>query len=242
MCLYFWRLLSSSLPARDIIVSCYIPIGPTGEGAYSIQNLAVGLGTYIQKRDYLLSRGPYKQVTTDLVAAVAESIHWLGVLIALFLVAFSTFWLVEATGSVILRIPKRFNVGFWSFVFPVAVYTNALSRLALDLNNPGFSGWAATCTVLTVLVWLGCALMTLWKGVWKGELFFAPDLEGWDEKRGQDKEEKEEKDEDAELQRDIDPSVEDISEGSTAGDTTRTSRPDGTYSFARWRRQANGTV
>ena len=182
MCIYFWRLLKSSLPARDLIFSCFILMGPTGEGAYSIQNLAVGLGTYIQKSGYLLSRGPHKHATTDVLEAVAESIHWLGLIVALFLVALSTFWLIQAICSVVLRIPKKFNVGFWSIVFPFAVYTNALCRLAQDLDNPGFRGWATTCAVLTILSWLSCALMTLWS-VWMGSLSCAPGLDGQGEGR-----------------------------------------------------------
>ncbi|KAI9693333.1 MAG: hypothetical protein M1822_005329 [Bathelium mastoideum] len=242
MSIYFWRLLASSLPARDLIISCFIPMGPTGEGAYSIQNLAVGLGTYIQKSNYLLSRGPHKQATTDMIAAVAESINWLGVIIALFLMAFSTFWLVQATGSVILRIPKRFNVGFWSFVFPFAVYTNALCRLAQDLNNPGFRGWAATCTIITLLLWLSCALMTLWKGVWKGQLFFAPGLEGWTERRASEERSKEEYDGGEKQTTGRRAGTDEMSNQAANADTTRTSRPDGTYSLARWRRRSSAIV
>ena len=236
MCLYFWRLLASSLPARELIISCFIPMGPTGEGAYSIQNLAVGLGTYIQTSGYLLSRGPHKQATIDMIAAVAESINWLGVIVALFLVSFSTFWLIQATCSVILRIPKQINVGFWSFVFPFAVYTNALCRLAQDLDNTGFRVWAAICTVVTVLLWLACALMTLWKGVWKGRLFFAPGLEGWNERRASNEKAKDEGN-GLQQKENIEASVEGTSLLDTHGDPPRMSHPDGTYSLVRRKRQ-----
>lgn len=183
MCIYFWRLLASSLPTRDLIISCFIPMGPPGEGAYSIQTLAVGLGAYIQKSGYLLSRGSRKQAGTDTVAAAAELINWLGTVVALFLVSFSTFWLIEAICSIILRIPRRFTVGFWSSIFPFAVYSNALCSLAQDLNNTGFRVWAVICTVATILLWLACAFMTLWKGAWKRRLSFAPNLDGWNERR-----------------------------------------------------------
>lgn len=32
--------------------------------------------------------------------------------------------------------------------------------------------------MLTILLWIGCTLGTVYKGVWRGELFFAPGLEG----------------------------------------------------------------
>lgn len=43
-------------------------------------------------------------------------------------------------------------------------------------------GWAAAWSTVTVLLWLYCALGTFYKGVWCGQLFFAPGLEGWHEK------------------------------------------------------------
>jgi len=60
----------------------------------------------------------------------------------------------------------------------MGVYTNGLCRLSLDLNNQGLRGWACTCVVLTILLWMGCTLGTVYKGLWRGELFFAPGLEG----------------------------------------------------------------
>jgi tellurite resistance protein TehA-like permease len=167
LAIYLWRLLACSLPPPDAIVSSFIPMGPTGLGAYSIQNLAVGLGTYVQQSSYLLSRGPQKTASAATIEAVAEGIHWTGVLIALFLVAFSTFWLAEAVCAVVLRTPKQFNAGFWSCVFPCGVYVIALSRLAQDLNNEGFRVWTAICGVSTILLWLGCACLTVVTGLSK---------------------------------------------------------------------------
>ncbi|KAF2237773.1 hypothetical protein EV356DRAFT_529700 [Viridothelium virens] len=181
LCIYLWRLLTASLPSRDLIISGFVPMGPTGEGAFSIQNLSTGLGNHIEKKSYALPIGELPRTRVSMTA-VAEGINWLGVFIALCLVALATFWMAQAALSVILRVPKRFNVGFWSCVFPFAVYTNALSRLAQDLNNSGFRGWAATCAVVTTLLWLICALATFWQGVVKGQPFFAPGKEGWQEK------------------------------------------------------------
>ena len=33
--------------------------------------------------------------------------------------------------------------------------------------------------MLTILLWLHCAVGTVYKGFWKKELFYAPGLEGW---------------------------------------------------------------
>ena len=57
-----------------------------------------------------------------------------------------------------------------------------------DLNNKGLRGWASAISIITVLLWLYCALFTFYKGVWCGELFFAPGLEGWNEQQAMDQE------------------------------------------------------
>ncbi len=181
LAIYFWRLCKCKLPAREAIISCFVPLGPLGMGAYSIQNLAVGLATHISKYEFTLERAPQPPINTDTIAAIAESIHWLGILIAFCLLGLATFFLVEAFASLWARSPRSFNIGFWSFVFPCGVYANALCRLGEDLRNNGLKGFAATCVVATVLLWLGCALATFYRGVWRGKLFYAPGLQGWAE-------------------------------------------------------------
>lgn len=181
--IYFWRLTRHHLPVREAIVSCFIPVGPCGMGAFAIQNLAVVLSNYIRTQHFILHRDVPTPVDPIFFAAVSECINWIGVIIALCLIGLGTFFLTQATAAVIVVMPKRFNVGFWAFVFPVGVYANGVCQLANDLDNAGFRGWAAFCVALTLVLWLGCALGTLYKAVWCGELFFAPGLEGWNEKK-----------------------------------------------------------
>src|SRR3984885_9963477 len=153
LAIYFWRLMKCKLPARESIISCFVPVGPLGMGAYAIQK----------------------------IAAIAESIRWLGTLIAFCLLGLGTFFLVEAIASVWAKFPRSFNIGFWSFVFPCGVYANALCQLSTDLRNSGLKYFAATCVLATILLWLGCALATFYHGVWLGKLFFAPGQQGWAE-------------------------------------------------------------
>jgi len=181
LAIYFWRLMKCKLPAREAIISCFVPVGPLGMGAYAIENLAVGLATHINKYKFTLERGPQPPVTIQTVAAISETIHWLGVLIAFSLLGLGTFFLVEALASLWARFPRSFNIGFWAFVFPCGVYANALCRLSLDLRNDGLRGFAATCVVATILLWLGCAIATFYRGIWQGKLFYAPGLQGWAE-------------------------------------------------------------
>ena len=184
--IYLWRLMKCQLPAREAIISCFVLVGPFGMGAYGIQNLAVGLAIHIEKYRFVLERGP--SVPASSLAAVAESVHWIGIILGFANLGLATFWLIEAISSVCSKFPRSFNVGFWSFVFPLGAYSNAFSQLSTDLRNNGIKGFAATCVVVTILIWLGCALATVEAGILRGRLFYAPGLQGWAEKERMDKE------------------------------------------------------
>lgn len=197
--IYMWRLMACNVPARDAIVSCFIPLGPLGQGSFSIQQQAVFLANFLKKTSYAPTQSDPPPVPPETIRALAEAVHWMGIIAGLFLIGHATFWLVEAFTSVIWRIPKKFNIGFWGFTFPFGTYANALSFVSKDLRNAGFKGWAATCTTAVVLLWLMCAVGTTYKGFWKGELFYAPGLEGWvyehgHERKGAGSEEKKEND------------------------------------------------
>ena len=177
--IYMWRLMACNVPARDAIVSCFIPLGPLGQGSFSIQSQAVFLSNFLLKTNFGPTQSSPPPIPRETILALAETVHWMGIIAGLFLIGHATFWLVEAFSSVIWRIPKKFNIGFWGFTFPFATYANALSTISKDLRNEGLKGWAATCTTTVVLFWLLCAVGTVYKGFWKGELFYAPGLEGW---------------------------------------------------------------
>lgn len=181
--IYFWRLMKEQLPPRQVIISCFVPVGPLGMGAYAIQNLAIGLATHINKYKLTLQRPPQPPVNVDTISAISEGVHWLGILLSIALLGLATFFLVEAAASVVARMPRSFNIGFWAFVFPCGVYSNASCSLSTDLRDGGLKVFAAICVVSTILLWLGCTLGTVYKGLWKGKLFYAPGLQGWAEQQ-----------------------------------------------------------
>ncbi|KAJ9493363.1 Plasma membrane sulfite pump involved in sulfite metabolism [Exophiala xenobiotica] len=111
--LYFWRLMSFQLPPRDAIISTFVPVGPFGMGAYSIQQLAVGLGSLVREHRFTLERPPQPPNDAATMATIAEGIHWAGVIVALLLLGLASFLLVEACCSVHANVPKTFNVGAW---------------------------------------------------------------------------------------------------------------------------------
>ena len=177
--IYFWRLMSCNLPPKEAIVSTCIGMGPFGMGAYSIQLQAVFLSQYIKGAHFGPTQSEPPPLPQETLLATAEAIHWLGIIVAVFLIGHCTFWFVESFTSVLFRIPKSFNIGFWGFTFPLGVYALGLSTLSKDIRNSGFRGYAAAISVLTILLWVLCAVGTIYKGFWKGELFYAPGLENW---------------------------------------------------------------
>lgn len=180
--IYLWRLMSCQLPARDVIVTTFVPVGPMGMSAYAWISLAVALARTVSKSGFLFHE-PGEPVPTDASrAAVVEMIVWIGVIGALFLLGVATFFLVEAIISVTVRVPKSFNVGLWSFVFPVGVYANAWCKLGTQLRNDGMKIYGIIWVVATAGLWIFCATLTTYKAVWQGNLFYAPGLQGWTEK------------------------------------------------------------
>lgn len=192
--IYTWRLMSCNLPPRDAIVSCCIPLGPLGMGSYSIQTMSLFLSTLVRSPSTspTLSAVTGAQITplpspsSDSLNAMSQAIIYLGLGIGLFLIAYATFWLCEAFFTLTYRIPsvRKFNIGFWGFTFPLGVYSNAVVLAGKILNNSGFKIWGSICSVAVVVFWVGCAVGTVYKGFWLGQLFYAPGLEGWDFNHG----------------------------------------------------------
>jgi tellurite resistance protein TehA-like permease len=106
--IYFWRLMTARLPARSAIVTTFIPIGPYGMGAYSIQQLSSDLARCITEGFTLDQTLGADQVSTRIIG---EGIRWFGIFIALLCLGIASFWLVEACLSVATRPPKSFSIG-----------------------------------------------------------------------------------------------------------------------------------
>jgi tellurite resistance protein TehA-like permease len=239
LAIYFWRLMKCKLPAREAIISCFVPVGPPGMGAYAILNLAIGLAAHISKYKFTLEHAPQPPVSAQTIGAIAEGVHWLGVIFAFSLLAIGTFFLVEAFASLWAKSPSSFNIGFWAFVFPCGAYAAGVCMLGSDIRNEGLKGFGAACVVGTVLIWLGCALETFYKGVWRGKLFYAPGLQGWLEQEQLGEQRKTISEKDTNASRRIDSLRSGHALGSHGADEYHgnlvhiSSNADGTYDFSR---------
>lgn len=181
--IYVWRLLNCHLPPRASIVSTFVPVGPLGMSAYAFVNLSAALSKQVRQGNFGFRQSWETPLSAATLDAVAEMLIWIGVIGALFLLGMASFFLVEAVAAIITTVPKTFNIGHWSFVFPCGVYANAFCKISILLRNDGMKGWATACVVGVVLLWLMCAILTTYKAVIQGKLFFAPGLQGWVEEK-----------------------------------------------------------
>ena len=107
--IYFLRLTTNQLVAKEVIVSTFIPLGPCGMGGFAIQELG--------NQARLLFRDTHKLPATHVYAG--DVLYIAGFMIALILWAYGLAWLFLALAS-IWRTPKfPFNMGWWGFTFPL---------------------------------------------------------------------------------------------------------------------------
>ena len=123
--LYFQRLALYSLPPREVIVSVFLPLGPLGQGAFGIMKM----GSVAMK---LFPK------TGVLIPNAGEIFYVVGFLIALVMWGFALAWWFFALAS-ILRSPFPFNIGWWSFTFPIGVFATATVTLGQEMPSKFFS-------------------------------------------------------------------------------------------------------
>ena len=164
--LYFHRLAVHNLPTAEVIVSAFLPLGPLGQGAYGLMQLAK-----VAKEIFL-----EVQFAGDKIAG--RSLFALSAIFATAMWGLGCWWLVHGILAVTLRFLSdglTFNMGFWGFLFPLGVYTSATIALAEAIPSAVLS-WVAVVFVLAlVCMWFGVMYGTV-KNAANGKLFVAPCL------------------------------------------------------------------
>jgi tellurite resistance protein TehA-like permease len=175
--MYYQRLALHKLPPREVIVSCFLPLGPLGMGGYTIM--------YLGK----VSRENFTQ--THIISDVAgEVVYILGFFVALIMWGFGLVWLVFALATIYKCQPFPFNMGWWGFTFPLGVYAVSTITFGVEMPSQFFKIFGIVSTplptrsvrsdslvqilsVAVILLWIVVALGTV-KGAYSGELFYAP--------------------------------------------------------------------
>jgi len=157
--LYIHRLTVYNLPANEVIVSVFLPIGPLGLGGAAICQLGI-----VARNINFIS------------AEFAIVLHGAGVLIALLCFGYAIIWTVFAVVTIASRFLKmHFSMAWWGFTFPLGTFALCCIQLGKELDNSFFSILATVVTVCVLLLWIMVAVLTVYDGL-KGEIFYAPCL------------------------------------------------------------------
>lgn len=160
--LYFQRLAIHKLPSREVIVSCFLPLGPLGLGGTAL----VQLGS--------VSRSTFP-LTKTLDAGADDMLYVFGIFIALIMWGFGLVWLTIAVASIYSMRPFPFNMGWWGFTFPLGVYAGSTFRIGQELDLRFFRVLGEIFGVAVILLWIVVACGTI-RGARSGKLFHAPCL------------------------------------------------------------------
>ncbi|BDD64377.1 hypothetical protein MAP00_009202 [Monascus purpureus] len=166
--IYYQRLAVHKLPPREMIVSCFLPLGPLGFGGYSI--LYLGKVSRMLFRDHMV-----------LDPAAGSIAYVMGVLISLLMWSFGLIWLILALGTVSHCTPFPFNMGWWGFTFPLGVYSANTIQLGKELDLAFFKVLGTIFSSAVMILWVVVAARTA-LGAWRGNLFYAPCLRNLKEK------------------------------------------------------------
>ena len=150
--IYFQRLTVHKLPAREVIVSVILPLGPPGQGGFGIMQLGK-VAFKIFPETHTLDIAP---------GNAGETLYVVGWLIALIMWGFAIVWLFFALAS-ISRSKFPFNMGWWGFTFPLGVFTVSTTTLGKELPSLFFDVLGTvripSCISLAPNSWL-CATAT----------------------------------------------------------------------------------
>ncbi|TDL24281.1 hypothetical protein BD410DRAFT_115754 [Rickenella mellea] len=168
--IYLHRLIVYGLPEGITIFSAFLPLGPMGQGGYSILVMGQLFRELqpLQGNEVLLTDPTTAQII-NVICFCAAFVLW----------SLATGWLILAVlalSETLLTTRIPFKITFWGMVFPNGVYAVLTIQLSIILNSPFFRVWGAIYSVFTLLIWLYATARTV-PSVWDGEIFQAPCLE-----------------------------------------------------------------
>ncbi|KAE8272050.1 hypothetical protein A4X09_0g313 [Tilletia walkeri] len=181
MPVYSSRLALHKLPST-VIVSCFIPVGCCGQGAYAILHISRTL-----RRLTLLTGVPplggvddsFGNVISPASAmSMADAIYAVSQVGALLLWGLGIVWLSFAVMSVldVLSVSDiALNLGLWASTFPVGTMAASAALFGAEFNSTAFRIISTVLSVIVVLDVSWIAVVTLIKG-WTGELFQAQEI------------------------------------------------------------------
>lgn len=169
--LYLQRLILFKVPPREVIVSVFLPLGPCGQGGEAALHLGRTALTLFPSISSASGSG-----VPQLTFGVGEAIYGAGLITALMLFALGVWWMMLGIATFIREWRSgdlKFNMGWWSFTFPLASLAICTARLAMELNSLTLKIIYTAFAVLNFCLWVSVAVPTF-KGFFSGSLLIAP--------------------------------------------------------------------
>jgi C4-dicarboxylate transporter/malic acid transport protein len=154
------RLVLHKLPEREMAASGWLALGPIGTGALAL----VLLG----------GEAPAVFAVAGLTD-VGNVAAGLGIIGGTMLWGYGAWWLLLAILKTAwyLRDGMPFNLGYWSFTFPLGVYSLATLALGRATGLAFFSVIGSILVACLAALWFIVAVLTI-VGAWDGHLLVAP--------------------------------------------------------------------
>ncbi|KIK67442.1 hypothetical protein GYMLUDRAFT_37564 [Collybiopsis luxurians FD-317 M1] len=169
--IYMQRLIIVGVPHGPNVLSVFMPLGPTGQAAYSIL-LSGQFFRDILPLQYGNSIFMTHPLTGDVMYVICVSISFI-------LWSVASMWMLFALLAVQHELRKGripFKVNAWGLIFPNGVYANITINLGTTLDSRFFRVWGAIYAVFTLLLWCFVAAKTV-QLAYNRTIFEAPCLQ-----------------------------------------------------------------
>ncbi|GAA5886678.1 hypothetical protein JCM16303_001407 [Sporobolomyces ruberrimus] len=175
MVLYLNRLLLHKLPPKEVIVSALLPVGAVGQGGYAL----------LEAGKVASQLFPHISSNRPELSQLGLPLYGVGLVGGLFLWGLGLWFLFLALVSVAVQfsVSKRedstlplFNMGWWSFTFPIGSLCLLTFGLADTLNSMFFKVISTILTAVVFVLWVFVFVPTA-IGFFRGTLFAAPCLQ-----------------------------------------------------------------
>ncbi|KZP24130.1 hypothetical protein FIBSPDRAFT_1012499 [Athelia psychrophila] len=174
MALYFQRLAVHHLPAREVIISTFLPLGPCGQGGYALIELGRNAMTLFP---ILAAAHPENEAYASL-ASIGSAMYGSALATGLLLFGLGLWWLFLAVVTVsthYVTYDIAFNMGAWGVTFPLGSLALLTFSLGNSFDSLFFKVVAAGMTLVVFTMWWLVAVPTV-RGFYHGTLFESPCL------------------------------------------------------------------
>lgn len=166
---YLLRLIIHGLPDKNLILSGFIALGPSGQGGVSF--LVNGRAMSQLLPIHFGDNFPNSPLTGQMIYAICFSAGWVCWAMALT-------WVIIAIACLYAVTQKEklpFSLGTWGVIFPNGVFALLTVQLGVALDSPFFHYLGAILSAAVFLLWIYAVVMTI-PIVLNTTIFFDPCL------------------------------------------------------------------